>query len=55
MRWRGSTELRINLDINKIINTLDQLVEEAQDMTWQELWEYHGLSTGAEPDYASTY
>jgi hypothetical protein len=50
--WDGNTELRNGLDIQNIINMMNQLAEESEDMTWQELWKKYGLSTGAEPAYA---
>ena len=49
--WDGNTELRTGLDIQNIINMMDQLAEESEDMTWQELWKKYGLSTLAEPQY----
>ena len=51
--WDGNTELRIGLDIQETINMIDQLAEESEDMTWQELWERYGLSTAAEPQFGS--
>ena len=51
--WDGNTELRIGLDLQDTINMIDQLVEESEDMTWEELWDKYGLSTGAEPEYGS--
>ena len=48
--WDGNTELRIGLDLKDTINMIDQLAEESEDMTWEELWVKYGVSTGAEPD-----
>ena len=52
-QWQGNTELRICLDIQETINMIDQLAEEAEDMTWEEFWVKYGLATGAEPEYVS--